>query len=566
MQQFKDLGLSEEIVHALDEIGFETPTAIQAQAIPQLLEGHHDMIGLAQTGTGKTAAFGLPLLDLVDATDHSIQGVVLAPTRELVQQIALELQAFSKHKEYLHLTTVYGGTSISNQIKEIKKDKPAIIVATPGRLIDLIGRKVVKLHQLKYLVLDEADEMLNMGFQEEIDEILKFASEDKNTWLFSATMPKSVRRIVSNYMTDPLEIAIERKSITNENLKHKYVLVNRKDKLEALKRVIDFLPELYTVIFCRTKRGTQELADHLASEGYRADAIHGDLSQAQRDTVMHKFRSGSVNILVATDVAARGIDVNDLTHVIHYALPDNSEYYTHRSGRTARAGKEGVSLSIITPGEVRRINYFSKDLKIQFERVMIPRYMELLNKRILHWADNLKNIDETDVTAGILDKVISHIGDIDRDTLLAKLIARNLQQLKKLSSKDDLNAELNNKNKGKSDRGERKGKRKRDRNRDRDRNRGKGRDRDRRRSRERDSEPYDQVKMFINIGKMDGLGKKDLVSFISQHGGLSTGQIGDIRMQKMNTIFELNKEAYQKFTKKFKNVSFNGRDIRSNKK
>lgn len=551
-------------MQALDEIGFETPTEIQSKAIPTLLQEDPDIIGLAQTGTGKTAAFGLPLLDKVDPTNFAIQAVVLAPTRELVQQIALELQAFSKYKPHLHLTTVYGGTSISAQIREIKKDNPSVIVATPGRLIDLINRKVVKLHDLEYIVLDEADEMLNMGFQEEIDEILKHTPDNIKTWLFSATMPKSVRRIVSSYMHDPVEITVDRQNITNQNLEHKYVLVHKRNKAEALKRVIDYLPELYAVIFCRTKRDTQELADTLVSDGYRADAIHGDLSQGQRDTVMRKFRSGSINLLIATDVAARGIDVDDLTHVIHYTLPDTAEYYTHRSGRTARAGKKGTSLTILIPQDKGKMRRFSRELSIDFEKAMIPKYAELLDKRLQVWTERLVHSDESDVTAGMIDRMIHHIGDMDRDTLLAKLIARQLRQLKKNASTEDLNLDEQGSKKGRERKGDR-----RDSKRGR-RDRGRSHEKEGRRARnhyeDREQSSSGMKTMFINIGKMDGMNKKDLVEFISKHGKIAKDNIGDIKMNKMNSTFDLSKSEAKEISKKFKNILLGGRDIRCNLK
>lgn len=333
MQTFKELGLDQDILRSLEEIGFETPTEIQSKAIPTLLAEKPDFIGLAQTGTGKTAAFGLPLIHFLDTTNKNIAALILAPTRELAQQISKELNTFGKYKKGLSIQVVYGGASISTQIRDLKRNPPQILVATPGRLQDLIDRKAVKLDNLEFLVLDEADEMLNMGFQEAIDKILESTPEEKTIWLFSATMPSEIRKIVKTYMETPLEVKIAAESKTNVNIDHKYIYVNRRDKNAAIKRVLDYLTDFYGVVFCKTKMDTQELAEYLESEGYRADPLHGDMSQSQRDAVMAKFRNKTSTILVATDVAARGIDVDSLTHVVHFSLPDNPEYYTHKIGR-----------------------------------------------------------------------------------------------------------------------------------------------------------------------------------------------------------------------------------------
>ena len=616
LDTFDELGLSPEILKALGEIGFETPTEIQKSAIGELLKNKRDLMGLAQTGTGKTAAFALPLLDLMDHSANFTQAIILAPTRELVQQIAVEMKAFSKYKHKLYMSTVYGGASISDQIREIKRNTPHIIIATPGRLIDLIGRRVVNLKDINYLVLDEADEMLNMGFQEEIDKILIGTNEDKKTWLFSATMPKEIKHIVATYMEDPLEVKVDQQNIINQNISHKYVLVNRRDKAEAVKRVIDYIPELYAVIFCRTKMDTQELADELGRDGYRAEAIHGDLSQAQRDKVMKKFRSGAVNIMVATDVAARGIDVNNLTHVIHYTLPDSASYYTHRSGRTARAGKTGVSLTILIPKDKSKLKQISRSLKIDFEKVLLPKYAELLDKRIEKWSEKLKDSDEADIPKETLDKVLEQLKDFDKETLVAKLLS---QQLRKITIKKDIQDDLNLEEYGRGERGERgerserserseRGDRRDGRKRDsksdgrrerdsrRDRERGGRRDSDRRsrsgdkeRSSDRNSanspdrrDRRDNVReegterperangnsgftrMFINIGKVDKMSTGELVDFISKNGNVKRKSIGDIKMSKMHTVFELDKSVSKSVSKYFKNINLKGRDIRCN--
>ena len=346
LSTFSDLGLSAPLLDAITSLGFETPTEIQEKAIPHLLGGDADFIGLAQTGTGKTAAFGLPLLDLLDPEADFTQAIVLAPTRELGQQIAEQLALFSGKQKGIRTLAVYGGANIVTQIKALKKTRH-VVIATPGRLIDLVNRKAVNLEQVRYVVLDEADEMLNMGFKEELDTILGFTPEQKQTWLFSATMPKEIRRMVKDYMSDPFEVRIDPKTVVNTNIQHQYAVVHPKDKAEALTRFLDLDPELYGVVFCRTKMDTQKLAERLVKGGYRADAIHGDLSQAARDRVMMRFKQRDLQVLIATDVAARGIDVNDLTHVFHFALPNDQAYYTHRSGRTARAGKKGISMSLI---------------------------------------------------------------------------------------------------------------------------------------------------------------------------------------------------------------------------
>ncbi len=618
MDTFKELGLSDEILKALGEIGFETPTEIQKSAIGQLLVNEKDLMGLAQTGTGKTAAFGLPLLDLMDDTAKYTQAIILAPTRELVQQIAVEMKNFSKYKNKLNISTVYGGTAIMNQIKEIKKYTPHIIIATPGRLIDLIGRRVVKLTDINFLILDEADEMLNMGFQEDIDKILEGTNPDKKTWLFSATMPKEIRHIVNTYMDDPIEVKVDQKNITNQNISHKYVLVNRRDKSEAVKRVLDYIPEFYGVIFCRTKMDTQDLADELSRDGYRAEAIHGDLSQAQRDKVMKRFRAKSCNIMVATDVAARGIDVNDLTHVLHYTLPDSPSYYTHRSGRTARAGKSGTSLTILIPKDKSKMKQISRALDIEFEKILLPKYAELLDKRIEKWTEKLMEADENDIPKETLDNVLDQLSGVEKDELVAKLLSQQLKKIrKKTNIKDDLN--LDEFSRGDSGGGRDRGRRRdrdRDRGRSRDRDRDRGgrdrkrevksdgrRDRDRRRDEERRGRRSEdrsdrrdrkdrpdrkdkierrsgergsrreerssksgskQTKMFINIGKVDKMSPGELLDFISKNANVKRKAIGDINMSKMHTTFEIDKSEARSVSKYFKNIDYKGRDIRCN--
>jgi len=354
MNTFQNLGLNEDLLKAITDMGFEKPSEVQDKAIPILLEQDTDLVALAQTGTGKTAAFGFPMLQKIDINSRTTQGLILSPTRELCLQITNELKLYGKHCKGLNVTAIYGGASITDQAREVKRGTQ-VIVATPGRMKDMISRRLVDITKIEYAVLDEADEMLNMGFKEDITEILSHTPNDKNTWLFSATMPKEVARIAKKFMHTPQEITVGHKNEGSKNVSHEYFLVNSRDRYQALKRLADANPDIFSVIFCRTKRDTQKVAENLIEDGYSAGAIHGDLSQNQRDIVMKQFRTKQIQMLVATDVAARGIDVDNITHVINYQLPDEIETYTHRSGRTGRAGKTGVSMVIVSKSEVRKI-------------------------------------------------------------------------------------------------------------------------------------------------------------------------------------------------------------------
>ena len=438
MPSFSDLGLSAPLLEAITTLGFETPTEIQEKAIPHLLGGDADFIGLAQTGTGKTAAFGLPLLDLLHPEGDFTQAIVLAPTRELGQQIAEQLALFSNKQKGIRTLAVYGGANIVTQIKALKKTRH-VVIATPGRLIDLVNRKAVNLEQVRYVVLDEADEMLNMGFKEELDTILSFTPKQKQTWLFSATMPKEIRRMVKDYMSDPFEVRIDPKTTVNTNIEHQFAVVHYKDKTEALTRFMDLDPELYGVVFCRTKRDTQQLAEQLIKQGYRADAIHGDLSQHQRDRVMMRFKRRELQVLIATDVAARGIDVNDLTHVFHHALPNDAAYYTHRSGRTARAGKKGISLALISRKDRHKVSMLAKTLGVEFAHVDVPRADDIVESRLRGWAMGLLSEEGGKRTPGdLLDQVDLLLGPLTKEELIAKLVSRELSRLN-LGKRDDLN-------------------------------------------------------------------------------------------------------------------------------
>jgi ATP-dependent RNA helicase DeaD len=582
LQTFKELGLSEEILRSLDEIGFVNPTEIQAKAIPVLIENRPDFIGLAQTGTGKTAAFGLPLLQFLDTSITHVYALILAPTRELAQQIAKEIENFGKYKKGLRTQVVYGGTPISTQIREMKKNAPHILVATPGRLQDLIERKAVKLDQIDFLVLDEADEMLNMGFQEDIDKILQFTPDEKVLWLFSATMPNEIRRIVGTYMEKPFEVKVLSESKTNENIDHKYIYVSRSDKPLALKRVLDYLTDFYGVVFCKTKMDTQELADYLEKEGYRAEPLHGDMSQSQRDAVMAKFRNKTTSILVATDVAARGIDVDSLTHVVHYSLPENPEYYTHRSGRTARAGKKGVSLAIVSQQDVGRIRFFEKTIGVTINHIKVPLQSQMYVKKLEKWTDKVINTDTLEVSDDMVNKAEETFENLTKRELIERMLALEFNRLYKKIEKDDLNISLDRRDGGGRDSGRNdrygsndrysRDSRSSDRPYDRDRNRDSGRESSRGESRggegrkkegrdlsKGSSSPYMDT-FFISIGKIDNIHPGVLVDMLAGHAGLSKKQIGNIDIQKRHCLVEVDKKVSRQL-EDGKSLKYRGRHI-----
>ena len=392
MATFEALGLNEKILKGVTDLGFTEPTAIQEQAIPVLLSGTRDLIGLAQTGTGKTAAFGLPLLQLIDAGQKHPQALIVCPTRELCLQIEKEVNLFKKFLTSTHIVAVYGGASISMQIRDIKKG-PQIVVATPGRLIDLIERKAINLEQIKYVVLDEADEMLNMGFQEDIEFNLKNTPDRESTWLFSATMPPEIKRVSSRYMQKPFEITVGKVNTANKNIDHQYYVTPAHSRYETLKRLIDFHPGIYGIIFTRTKIEAQEISEKLTREGYDIDALHGDLTQQQRTKVMDEFRNKTLQLLIATDVAARGIDVQGITHVINYELPDDMEVYTHRSGRTGRAGNTGVCMSIVHTREIGRIRQIERMVQAPFHKLEIPTGKDVCRKQFYHFMDKMLQAD-----------------------------------------------------------------------------------------------------------------------------------------------------------------------------
>ena len=422
MNKFEQLGLSESLLKAILDLGFENPTEVQEKAIPLLLEKDTDMVALAQTGTGKTAAFGFPLIQKIDANNRNTQALILSPTRELCLQITNEIKNYSKYEKGVNVVAVYGGASITEQARDIKRGAQ-IIVATPGRMQDMINRGLVNISQINYCILDEADEMLNMGFYEDIVNILSTSPDEKSTWLFSATMPQEVARIAKQFMHDPLEITVGAKNSGTASVSHEYYLVNARDRYEALKRLADANPDIFSVVFCRTKRDTQAVAEKLIEDGYSAAALHGDLSQAQRDGVMKSFRGRQIQMLVATDVAARGIDVDNITHVVNYQLPDEIETYTHRSGRTGRAGKLGTSIVIVTKSELRKISSIERIIKQKFEEKTIPSGIEICEIQLLHLANKIKDVEVDHEIDNYLPAINSVLEDLTKEELIKKMVS-----------------------------------------------------------------------------------------------------------------------------------------------
>jgi len=528
---FAELGLSPSLLEALGDMGLVTPTSIQASAIPALLGEPRDFIGLAQTGTGKTAAFGLPLLQHIDPSDDRVQAVVMSPTRELCQQIAQQLEAFSAHQARVNVLVVYGGAAIEPQMRALRRPVH-VVVATPGRLNDLLRRKAIHLDTVRFFVLDEADEMLNMGFREEIDAILEYTHSGAVTWLFSATMPAGIRHIVGTYMKDPLEITIEKSQRVNENIEHQYAVVKAKNKLAALTRFIDNFPSLYGVVFCRTKIGAQEVASGLMDAGYPADAIHGDLSQSQRNQVMRRFKSGQTPLLIATDVAARGIDVNDLTHVVHYDLPSEAEGYTHRSGRTARAGKKGISLALVSRAEEPKLKRIEKTLRVTIQPVSIPTIEQVMTSRAARWAEGLATTaSTTPVPPAILERVNTILAHLDRTQLLERLLSL---ELGKMSTRHEIpSSDLNLTPAAMP--------------------------------RTSDGGPVAGQRFFINAGHMDQIQKGDLLRMICEQTGLSKAEVGAIDMREKHSFFELIAEDVARFEESFKGLFLRGRPIRVNR-
>ena len=547
MNAFEALGLNEQLVQAITDLGFETPTPIQEQAIPILLSGTTDFVGLAQTGTGKTAAFGLPLLNLINKAERHPQALIVCPTRELCLQITNDLSLFTKHTKGVFTEAVYGGASITMQIRNLKRGVH-IVVATPGRLIDLIERKAIDLQKVKYVVLDEADEMLNMGFRDDIDFVLKNTINRESIWLFSATMPPEVRAISRNFMTSPKEITVGKKNSGNVNIDHQFMTVAAHHRYEALKRYIDFNPGMYGIIFTRTKADAQDIAEKLVREGYDIEALHGDLTQQQRDKVMGRFRQKHLQLLIATDVAARGIDVDGITHVINFELPDDMEVYTHRSGRTARAGKSGICISIVHSRESYKIKQLERMVNSQFHKMDVPSGKDVCRKKFFHFMDKLM---QADVSHGDYETYMADLtekfSDISKEEILQRIAALEFNDfLKYYENAEDLNA---------NSRGER--------TRSEFNNNG-SRDAVRKERSNFSQRDNGYTRLFINLGTKDGFYKSSFLQFVLDESNLSKEVLGRIDMKEMNSWVEIDKNAASKMIKSLDGKKHNGRMIRMN--
>jgi len=537
MNPFSTLGIRHDIVNAITDLGFENPTPIQEQSIPVLLSGSNDFVGLAQTGTGKTAAFGLPLLELVDFDQNYPQALILCPTRELCLQITNDIKNYSKNLSNVNAVAVYGGASITDQLRQIKRGVQ-IVVATPGRMLDIINRKAIDFSQVRYVVLDEADEMLNMGFQEDIDVILSTTPNDKKTWLFSATMPAEVRRIAKKYMTDPHELTMGKQNTGNANIDHEYFIVRARDKYAAFKRIVDFNPEIFGIVFCRTKIETQEIAEALIKDGYNADSLHGDLSQQQRDKVMKRYRERSLQLLIATDVAARGIDVNDVTHVINYSLPDEIENYTHRSGRTARAGKSGVSIAIINAKEVGKIRQIERVIGKKFTKIEVPSGFDVCEKQLFALIHRVHNVEVNEAQIeSYIPRIMDDFAELSKEEVIKRFASLEFNRfLDYYKNAPDLNAPLQD-------------------------------DRFSERSGERSSRfgragNSDYTRLFINLGSVDDFTRGDMLGFICNNAKISGKSIGKIDLKGVYTFFEVENAVAETVQQNFKSVDFKGRDVR----
>ena len=553
MITFESLGIEEGLLHSIKTLGFTQPTPIQEKAIPVLLQGTKDFIGLAQTGTGKTAAFGLPLLQLINKTDKFPQALIVCPTRELCLQIAKDLDSFKNKKDHIVVTAVYGGASIGDQIRSLKKGTH-IAVATPGRLIDLIERKAINLEKINYVILDEADEMLNMGFKDDIEFILKNTPNRQSIWLFSATMPAEIRNVSKRYMDKPFEITIGKTNAGAANIDHQYYATQHHNRYEVLKRIIDFNPGIYGIVFARTKMDTQDIAERLTREGYDIDAIHGDLTQQQRDKVMGLFRDRSIQLLIATDVAARGIDVTGITHVINYELPDDVEVYTHRSGRTGRAGKSGISVSIVTPKETYRLRQIEKILNSRVHKMDIPAGKDVCRKQFFHFIDKML---KADISHGDYETYLPDLKEkfsaVEKEEILQRVAALEFDRfLKYYENAADLNI-----------REERRGER-----------RGEGRERSDRSERSSSREGRERSfsgngggnyqRLFVNLGTKDGFYKASFLQFVLDMSDLKKEVLGKIDMKEMNSWIEIEPAAGKKMIKAMDGKNYRGRKIRMN--
>lgn len=522
MTNFIELGLDPELVRAVEEIGFESPSEIQEKAIPLLLQDGTDLIGLAQTGTGKTAAFGLPLLQKTDAKSKKTQGLILSPTRELCLQITKDIQSYARFIDGVNVVPIYGGASISDQARKIKRGAQ-IIVATPGRMKDMLSRRMIDISHIQYCVLDEADEMLNMGFYEDIIDILKYSPKEKNTWLFSATMPKEVAKIAKKFMSSPREITVGNRNEGTKNVQHEYYVVGARDRYKALKRMVDANPNIFSVIFCRTKRDTQNVAEKLSEEGYNAAAIHGDLSQSQRDMVMKSFRNKQIQLLVATDVAARGIDVDDISHVINYQLPDEIEIYTHRSGRTGRAGKEGISMVIITRGELRKIKQIEKIVNQKFIQKELPDGDDICRVQLFHLADKIKDTKIEPEIEKYLPLLEEKFADISKEDFVKKVFSVEFGKF--------YNYYKNAKNLNVSDSGG---------------------------SRRQDSST---TRFFINIGEREGLEWQSLKDLLQETLNLTRDEVSGVDVKRNFSFFNTDASEEKKVLDIFNDYHIEGRKV-----
>ncbi len=539
MTTFESLGIEDSLLQSVSALGFTQPTPIQEKAIPVLLQGTKDFIGLAQTGTGKTAAFGLPLLQLIDKGQKHPQALIICPTRELCLQISSDLEKFKGKKNPVAVTAVYGGTSISQQIRDLKRGTH-IVVATPGRLIDLIERKAINLEEIFYVVLDEADEMLNMGFKQDIEFILKNTPQRQSTWLFSATMPPEIRQVSKKYMESPFEITVGKVNSGNANIDHQYYSTQHVNRYETLKRIIDFNPGLYGIIFTRTKADAQEITESLIREGYDIEALHGDLTQQQRDKVMSRFREKSIQLLIATDVAARGIDVQGITHVINYELPDDTEVYTHRSGRTGRAGRSGVSLSIVTPKEIYRLRQIERLVNTRFHKMDIPSGKDVCRKQFFHFIDKMLNADiSSGEYATYLPVLREKFEAIDKEEILQRVAALEFDRFLKYYENA---ADLNMRDDRRADRTER----------------------SERTPRATGRSNGSYQRLFVNLGTKDGFYKASFLQFILDMSDLKKEVLGRIDMKEMNSWIEIEPAAGKKMIKAMDGKNFRGRKIRMN--
>ncbi|MFO7721537.1 MAG: DEAD/DEAH box helicase [Gillisia sp.] len=524
MNKFEQLGLNPAILKAIEDLGFESPSEVQEKAIPILLEKDTDMVALAQTGTGKTAAFGFPLIHKINANSKQTQGLILSPTRELCLQITNELKNYSKYTPGLNTVAIYGGASITDQSRQIQRGAQ-IIVATPGRMQDMINRKLVDISKIEFCILDEADEMLNMGFFEDITAILSHTPKEKNTWLFSATMPKEVSTIAKKFMRTPVEITVGTKNQGTSNVSHEYYMVNSRDRYAALKRLADANPDIFSVIFCRTKRDTQKVAEQLIEDGYNAAALHGDLSQNQRDLVMKSFRSRQIQMLVATDVAARGIDVDDITHVINYQLPDEPEIYTHRSGRTGRAGKSGVSMVIVSKSELRKIKSIERIIKQPFEQKEIPDGMEICKVQLFHLANDIKNTKINSDFEPYLPAIEEVLKDFSKEELIQKVFSVEFTRFfNYYKNSSDLNA----KDSGR---------------------------------RAESSGGGDSTRFFINVGTKDDFDWMTLKDFLKATLDLGRDDVSRVDVKESFSFFNTHSELAEKVIAAFQDFQHHGRRI-----